>query len=488
MMLDQMARLAKSRGPRSMWIPVAKGDCAADLWLPKAAAGLVVVIHGSGSGKGSPRNRQVAESLFAAGWAVLLFDLLTPEERRLDERSAQFRYDVSFLSGRVAEVLDWLPSDPKLAPLGVVLFGGSTGAALALSAAASHPDRIRGVVLRGGRPDLVSAVLPDVVAPVLSIVGGTDSAGLEIDRRCIGALGGPVVRTTVPGASHLFEEPGTLDMVVTRTLDFLEELRDLRSGVWRPGMFRDRDDAGRWLAGRLLEYRDRSDVLVMGLPRGGVPVAAPIARALRAPLDIWVVRKIGAPGNPELAMGAVASGGVVVRNDDVVGLLGVTEGRFARAAALGESEVRERELLWRGAASGPQVAGKTVLVVDDGVATGATVLSAAAALRQAGAGKVVAAAPVASLEASRRLRDSGVATVFLAVPDDFDAVGKWYSDFGEVNDETVALLLHAEGNRPSRVATDTPEGQSDASEIARKLFGDSARGHPRASGGRVESS
>ncbi|MFY7952254.1 MAG: phosphoribosyltransferase, partial [Armatimonadaceae bacterium] len=229
-----------------------------------------------------------------------------------------------------------------------------------------------------------------------------------------------------------------------------------------------------------LAYRDRSDVLVAGLPRGGVPVAARVARALRAPLDIWVVRKIGAPGNEELAIGAVASGGVVVRNDDVIGLLGISEAEFSARAAQQQAEVARRDRLWRGDAAGPDVNGRTVIVVDDGMATGATALSAAAALRQSGASTVVVAAPVASLEAVRRLRDAGIPSVFVFAPDDFDAVGKWFVDFRPVEDDCVSLLLHPEGKaRPRSGMGDWKEVLDEPQGIG-MLFGHGAGGHPRA--------
>ncbi len=438
-----------------MWIPVAGGDCPADLWLPAAASGLVVVVHGSGSGKGSPRNRQLADSLFEAGWAVLLFDLLTPEEARLDARSSQYRFNIPFLQRRLGAVLEWIQSQAFLSPLPLFLIGGSTGAAVALAATAHNPGLVRGVISRGGRPDLVFDCLGDVLVPVLLLQGSEDTFVRESAPQVREALSGPVSVVDIAGASHLFEEPGTMRRAIETCVQFLAEQRDrsmVNGGGWR---FADRDDAGRWLAGKLLAYRDRSDVLVAGLPRGGVPVAARVARALRAPLDIWVVRKIGAPGNEELAIGAVASGGVVVRNDDVIRLLGISEAEFSARAAQQQAEVARRDRLWRGDAAGPDVNGRTVIVVDDGMATGATALSAAAALRQSGASTVVV---------------------------DFDAVGKWFVDFRPVEDECVSLLLHPEGKaRPRSGMGDWKEVLDEPQGIG-VLFGHAAGGHPRAPG------
>lgn len=483
-MLDRMVgrKSGEGREPRSLWIPLATGNCSADLWLPESASGLVVVVHGSGSGKSSPRNRQLADVLFAAGWAVLLFDLLTPEEARLDERSAQYRFDIAFLHRRLAAVLEWVQTYPLLSPLPLFLVGGSTGAAVALAAAADLPGLVRGVVSRGGRPDLVSERLGEVLAPVLLVVGSEDTFVRDLTERVSDLFSGPVSVVTISGASHLFEEPGTMRLAIDACLDFLTEQRERRVGNVTGWRFEDRDDAGRWLAGKLLAYRDRSDVLVVGLPRGGVPVAARVARALRAPLDIWVVRKVGAPGNVELAIGAVASGGVVVRNDGVIGLLGVSEAEFSARAADQQAEVSRRDRLWRGNAAGPDVRGRTVIVVDDGLATGATALSAAAALRQSGASTVMVAVPVAASDALQRLRDAGIPSVHVIAPDDFDAVGKWYLDFRPVEDDAVSMLLHPEGKPRPVLGMGVRKEVRDEPQGTGVLFGHAAGGHPRAPG------
>lgn len=183
------------------------------LALPKTVDGLVVFAHGSGSSRFSPRNRAVAQQLQSAGFATLLFDLLTEPEEREDERTAELRFDIGFLSARLGHVIAWARRESRLSGLPTGLFGASTGAAAALVAAATHPDRIKAVVSRGGRPDLANEHLQRVRAPTLLIVGGADDIVIRLNRSAFDRLGGPRRLEVIPGATHLFEEPGALDEV-----------------------------------------------------------------------------------------------------------------------------------------------------------------------------------------------------------------------------------------------------------------------------------
>jgi putative phosphoribosyl transferase len=206
------------------------------------------------------------------------------------------------------------------------------------------------------------------------------------------------------------------------------------------GRFLDRVDAGRQLARVLLHHRG-TDALVLGLPRGGVPVAAEVADALEAELDVLVVRKLGVPGHEELAMGAVAGGGLRVLNQDVLSRLGlpasVVEGATARAAAV----VADRERAYRGDRAAPVLRGRRVVLVDDGLATGATMRVAVRAVTGAGASPVVVAVPVAPPSACEALRALADEVVCLHTPSSFPAVGAWYDDFSETSDEEVRSLL-----------------------------------------------
>ncbi len=185
----------------------------ADIDLPGAATGVVLFAHGSGSSRHSPRNRMVAQHLNRRGFGTVLADLLTPEEENLDRRDAQLRFDIGLLTHRLIALADWLAMRPDTRHLPLGLFGASTGAAAALSTAAHRPGAVSAVVSRGGRPDLAGAQLPRVSAPVLLIVGGHDDVVIELNQEAARHLGGPCEIHVVPGATHLFGEPGALEQV-----------------------------------------------------------------------------------------------------------------------------------------------------------------------------------------------------------------------------------------------------------------------------------
>jgi predicted phosphoribosyltransferase len=205
--------------------------------------------------------------------------------------------------------------------------------------------------------------------------------------------------------------------------------------------FEDRRDAGRQLAESLGHYGARDDVIVLGLPRGGVPVAFEVARALGAPLDVFLVRKLGVPGHEELAMGAIASGGIRVLNDDVLSAAAVGPGEIERVAARELERLERQELAYRGDRPSLDVRGRVAILVDDGLATGATMRAAIAALRNHGAGMIVVAVPTAPPETCEALRREVDEVVCARTPDPFTAVGIWYRDFTPVSDEEVRELL-----------------------------------------------
>jgi dienelactone hydrolase len=184
-----------------------------DLTIPDGALGMVAFAHGSGSSRHSPRNRQVAEALNRDGLATLLFDLLEPNEEQRDRRTGELRFDIELLGRRLVAAVDWLTGEPATTGLAIGCFGASTGAAAALVAAADRPAAVRAVVSRGGRPDLAGQALASVRAPTLLIVGGEDGVVLELNRDAQQALGSETVLEIVPGAGHLFEEPGALERV-----------------------------------------------------------------------------------------------------------------------------------------------------------------------------------------------------------------------------------------------------------------------------------
>jgi putative phosphoribosyl transferase len=205
--------------------------------------------------------------------------------------------------------------------------------------------------------------------------------------------------------------------------------------------FRDRRDAGERLAIELRRFANRSDLLVLGLPRGGVPVAFEVARALEAPLDIFIVRKLGLPWHEELAMGAIASGGVRVLDDELIRIARVSDAEVARVTAIEQAELERRERQYRGNRPFPNLTGRTVILVDDGLATGSTMRAAVAALRKEDPAKVVVGVPVAAPETCDAFRDIADEIVCAETPEPFVAVGAWYEDFLQTTDGEVHDLI-----------------------------------------------
>ena len=192
--------------------------------IPEDAKGIVLFVHGSGSSRHSPRNRHVAQILQEGGLATLLFDLLTPAEEAIDQRTSQWRFDISLLARRTAAVLEWLELQPYVYNLRRGLFGSSTGAAAALMAAAELPEKVEALVSRGGRPDLAGEALPNVQAPTLLIVGGFDEAVIDLNEQALARMqpGFEKKLVIIPGASHLFEEAGTLEYVAQLARDWFQ--------------------------------------------------------------------------------------------------------------------------------------------------------------------------------------------------------------------------------------------------------------------------
>jgi putative phosphoribosyl transferase len=214
-------------------------------------------------------------------------------------------------------------------------------------------------------------------------------------------------------------------------------------------LFRDRYEAGKYLARKLISYANRDDVIVLALPRGGVPVAFEVAKALHAPLDVFLVRKLGLPGHEELAMGAIASGGVRVLNDDVVRRLQVPYRVIDRVIAKERQELQRRELLYRGDRPAADLCGRIVILIDDGLATGSTMRAAIAAVRQKKPARVIVAVPVGAPETCAEFQNEADEAICAEMPEPFYAVGVWYGDFSQTTDQEVRnLLRHAMMDQP----------------------------------------
>jgi putative phosphoribosyl transferase len=231
--------------------------------------------------------------------------------------------------------------------------------------------------------------------------------------------------------------------------------------------FRDRSEAGRLLAGILADYASRDDVIVLALPRGGVPVGYEVARALNAPLDVFLVRKLGAPGHEELAMGAIASGDVVVMNDEVLKAMDVQADEILDAIADQRRELARREEAYRDGRPLADVRGKTVILVDDGLATGSTMRAAVTALRRQALARIIVAVPVGAASTCAEFHSIADDCICAITPEPFRAVGLWYDDFSQTEDDEVAELLAraraaADGGPPEPHAPDSPDPSPSA--------------------------
>ena len=232
-------------------------------------------------------------------------------------------------------------------------------------------------------------------------------------------------------------------------------------------IFKDRADAGRKLAARLTRYADRGDVLVLALPRGGVPVAYEVAKELKAPLDVFLVRKLGVPGHEELAMGAIAAGGVRVINDELVNYLGIPDEVIEEIAAVEQRELERRKLAYRDDRPPPDFKDRIVILIDDGLATGSTMRAAAAALRPQKPRRIVVAVPVSSPETCDEFRSEVDEIVCVFTPRNLQGVGLWYENFSQTSDEEVRELLKSMAKTSSEVVNLKIESTDEVKTLLR---------------------
>ena len=409
------------------------------LGVPRNAKGLAIFAHGNGSGRLSPRNNQVAEGLRDGALATLLLDLLTPKE----EANRANVFDIALLASRLVSATRWAQAQPELAHLGMGFFGASTGAGASLLAASELKHEVRAVVSRGGRPDLAGDdALQEVDAPTLLIVGGADTPVIALNRKAFAQLRCTKDLIIVPGATHLFEEPGTLEEVMDLARTWFLQFLPRRAKRLEGNGFSDREDAGRQLAAALAHLKDEKPI-VLALPRGGVPVAYEVAKALDAPLDVVLVRKIGAPGHKELGIGAVVDGAnpQLVLNEDVVRMVRPSERYILEEGKRELAEIERRRQLYRQNRQPLPVKDRSVIVVDDGIATGSTMKAVLKALRESGPKKLVLAVPVAPADTIAELSPLADEVVALETPEPFFAVGAHYRDFAQTGDEEVMDLL-----------------------------------------------
>jgi putative phosphoribosyl transferase len=435
-----------------------------DLSIPQEAQAVILFAHGSGSDRHSARNGYAAQTLNDRGFATLLVDLLTPEEKEIDAKTRHLRFNIEFLSGRLVAATDWLIQEPETRSLKIGYFGSSTGAAAALISSAKVGDAVvRAIVSRSGRPDLVEpSMLQNVAASVLLIVGSRDSQVIGINGRALKQLVHAKARELViiPGATHLFEEPGKMEEVAKVAAEWFECYL-LRNGKKfenkfsqkAPGLFslfkekphikirfKDRTTAGDVLARLLDKYKDARNTIVIGIPRGGVVVADRVARKLEADFDILLSRRLRAPNDSETAIGAIMQDDSVYLDLSLVESMNISAEYIEMEKMEQKKEIERRMAVYGIKLKDYKIKGKIVILIDDGAATGATLIAAARWIRARQPARLVIALPVASPEAMETLRKEADDLLVIQHPSDFKAVEEHYQDFVQIMDQQVVRI------------------------------------------------
>jgi predicted phosphoribosyltransferase/dienelactone hydrolase len=438
-----------------------------DLTIPLGAQAVVLFAHGSGSSRYSSRNRFVASVLNNNGIATLLMDLLSQDEKRIDEETKHLRYNIGLLAGRFAAITNWLAQQPETRDLKIGYFASSTGAAAALITA-SRVGAAKAIVTRGGRPDLAGeSILGQVRASTLLMVGGKDTIAIEMNKRALKSLSNTETKelAIIPGATHLFEEPGKMEEVAQTAAQWFEchllgiskkkfnnryariSKRGYLSSLWDRHAFqikfKDRFAAGEILSSMLGKYEnDQHGITVIGIARGGVILADAIAEKLNADFDIIVPRRLRSPHNSENAIGAIMHDGSLyldtstlqTQNDNI-------SNEYIDMEKLEQKKEMERRLsMYRPYSREYKITGRTVILVDDGIATGATMIAAARWIRKQEPKQLIIAAPVAPKRAIESLKNDVDQVEIIRKPSDVKAVEQFYQEFASVLDDQILQI------------------------------------------------
>lgn len=438
-----------------------------DLVVPPNAKAIVIFAHGAGSSRHSSRNQYVAQTLNEAGFATLLVDLLTSEEKVIDEKTRHVRFDVDLLSRRFQFVTSWVQQYQETCHLQIGYFGSSTGAAAALIAAAKVRNAVRSIVSRGGRPDLVGdTTLSQVASPVLFIVGRNDSSIIAVTADAMKRLACSNQKTVavIPGAGHLFEEKGKMEEVARVAANWFESTLGnekpfesvyvqksvgylaLREKLGLKLRFSDRAAAASMLASALRRYDNKDDVTVIGIPRGGVIIADVISKRLHSDFDIVFPRRLAAPENPEGAIGAMMQDGSVYLDEDIVQALNVSAEYLEMEKGRQRIEINRRLALYRPGARPYRISSRTVILADDGAATGSTIIAAARWIRGLKPHRLIIALPVAPKRIMPLLKKEADCVEALRTPSDFETVAQYYHNFEDITEEQVIQIAKSHWN------------------------------------------
>jgi predicted phosphoribosyltransferase/dienelactone hydrolase len=437
-----------------------------DLTIPLRAQAIVLFAHESGSSIYSSRNQFVANELNNKGIATLLMDLLSYEEKRIDEETRHLTYNIELLAGRFTAVTNWLVQRPETRDLKIGYFGSSTGAAAVLIAAA-RLGLAKAIVTRGGRPDLVDeSTLHQLKASTLFIVGGNDIPVIAMNKKALELLSDAEVKelAIIPGATHLFEEPGKIEEVAQITADWFEcylletcknKFHNKYARIMRGGFlsslrgkyafqikFKDRYAAGQILASMLSKYKDDlHGITVLGIARGGVVVADPIAEKLNADLDIIVSRKLRSPHNSENAIGAIMhDGSVCLDTSSLKTQHDISDEYIALEKLEQKKEIERRLRVYRPNNREYKIEDRIVILVDDGIATGATVIAAARWIKKHKPKRLIIASPVAPKQVAKSLEYEADQIEVISSPSNFKAVEQFYQHFNAISDDQIVQI------------------------------------------------
>lgn len=408
-----------------------KGEIQGILSVPKKPEGLILFVHGSGSSRLSPRNQWVAKELQNKNYATLLLDLLTREE----EKDTEKVFDCELLANRLMEVALWVEQQAELRGLSVALFGASTGSAAAMIAAAECPHRFQVLISRGGRPDLARSVLKKLRTPTLLIVGQRDELVLRLNRFAFDELKCKKSLEIITGATHLFEEPGKLEEVAKKTIQWLDE--NLKAS---PLPFFSRKSAAEQLAKRI-KGRVFVKPIVAAIPRGGVETGAVLASCLKFDLGLVLSRKLRHPFFPELAIGAISGNEKPILTQEGLKIERENPSLLHQEIKKQQREIERREKLFASYLIAGKVENRSVILVDDGIATGSTILAAARNLRNQKPQELLLAVPVAARDSLELLREVCDEIICLATPSSFFSVGEFYREFPQIEDEECHKIL-----------------------------------------------
>jgi putative phosphoribosyl transferase len=434
-----------------------------DLAIPLAAQAIVLFAHGSGSSRYSSRNQFIATVLNKKGIATLLVDLLNQEEKRIDEETKHLRYNIGLLARRFVAVTNWIAQQPETRDLAIGYFGSSTGAAAALITA-ERLSLVKAIVTRGGRPDLAGErALHQVKAAILFIVGGNDMPVISINKRAFELLSSAEAKqlAVIPGATHLFEETGKMEEVAQIAADWFEcyllgiskkkfknsyariSKRGYLSSLWDRYAFqikfKDRFAAGEILSSTLGKYKnDQDGINVIGIARGGVIVADAIAGKLNADFDIIVPRRLRSPHNSENAIGAIMHDGSLYLDTSTLQTQNDISNEYIDMEKLEQKKEMERRLsMYRPYSREYKITDRTVILVDDGIATGATMIAAARWIRKQEPKQLIIAAPVAPKKAIEPLKNEVDQVEIIRKPSNLKAVEQFYQEFASVSDDQI---------------------------------------------------